>query len=209
MLDLVSVAMFFARAIAQDEFKRATDYEYRVCSEQPGGYDVALYDGSTSKRATCVSLDAGELAFCSGIAYDACVRYNPPSLQDNAVATAFDRMTRAQTALAPELAGDPVCLQVMARYMCAVAFPKCDPDPLNASRHYEIPACWDYCMDSVFGCIGEKEAAFDVCNRSVYADVVVSQERPDVKCIAGSSIANKVIFVATMASSILLFLGRT
>ena len=208
MLDLVSVAPFFARAIAQDAFQRATDYAYRVCSEQRGEYDVALYDGSTSKRATCVSLDAGELAFCSGIAHDACVRFNPPSLQDNAVAKAFDRMTRAQTALAPELAGDPVCLEIMARYMCALAFPKCDPDPLNASKHYEIPACWEYCVDSVFGCMGERETAFDVCNRSVYAGVVVSRERPDVKCVAGSSTANRVIFVTMMASLTLVFLGR-
>ena len=205
----MSCVLFVACATARGAFERATDYEYRVCSEQPGDYDVVLHDGSTSKRATCVSLDAGELAFCSGIAYDACVRFNPPSLQDDALAKVFDRMTRAQNMMAPELAGDPLCLEIMARYMCAVTFPKCDPDPLNVSKHYELPACWDYCVDSVFGCMGEWETAFDVCNRSVYAGIVVSQDRPEVRCLAGSSTANKVFFVATTASLALVFFGRT
>ena len=74
-----------------------------------------------------------------------------------------------QSAMAPELAGEPTCLVVMAEYMCAVAFPRCDPDPLEASKYYEIPACWDYCTNSVFGCTGEMATAMDVCNRSVYA----------------------------------------
>jgi hypothetical protein len=28
--------------------------------------------------------------------------------------------------------------------------------------------------------------AMDVCNRSVYAGVVVAQDRPDVKCVSGA-----------------------
>ena len=208
-LDLVFVVLFFERAAAQNAFTRATGYQKRVCTEQPGSYDVALSDGSTSKRATCVSLDAGELKFCSGIAHDACVRYDPPVLQDDAVAKAFDRMARAQAVMAPELAGDLVCLEIMAKYMCAVAFPKCDPDPVNLSKHYEIPVCWDYCVDSVFGCMGERKTAFDVCNRSVHAGIVNSQDRPDVKCLAGGSAAVKVVFVAVMTSLVLVFLvGR-
>lgn len=196
-----------ARAVAQDAFGRAEDYAYRVCSDQPGGYDVTLRDGSTVKRSSCVSLDAGELAFCSGIAYDSCMRYDPPSMQDKRVTSAFDRLTKAQTAMAPELAGDPACLETMARYMCAVAFPKCDPDPVNTSKYYEIPVCWDYCMDAVFACMGERTTAFEVCNRSVYAGVVVSQDRPDVKCLAGSSAALRVVVVAALASVALVFLA--
>ena len=207
VLILVLIPTLAGDAVAQEAFDRAVDYGYRVCSEQPGDYDVTLPDRSVVKRATCVSLDAGELAFCSGIAYDACVRYDPPSLQDKRVTSAFDRLTKAQTAMAPLLAGEPICLEIMARYMCALAFPKCDPDPVNTSKYYEIPVCWDYCMDAVFGCMGERATAFDVCNRSVYAGVVASQDRPDVKCLAGSSAALRVVFVAALASVALVFLA--
>ena len=168
------------------QFQRATDYEYRVCAEQPGEYATTQTDGTTATRARCVSLDAGELGFCAGIAYDACVRTNPPTTQDKRVLSAFERMTKMQSAMAPELAGEPTCLVVMAEYMCAVAFPRCDPDPLEATKYNEVPACWDYCTNSVFGCTGEMATAMDVCNRSVYAGVVVAQDRPDVKCVSGA-----------------------
>ena len=186
-LTATTLATAIGRArVGRAQFQRATDYEYRVCAEQPGEYATTQTDGTTATRARCVSLDAGELGFCAGIAYDACVRTNPPSTQDKRVLSAFERMTKMQSAMAPELAGEPTCLVVMAEYMCAVAFPRCDPDPLEATKYNEVPACWDYCTNSVFGCTGEMATAMDVCNRSVYAGVVVAQDRPDVKCVSGA-----------------------
>lgn len=204
MIPWAVVAVASATA-ARGQFERAVDYDYRVCSEQSGEYDVELVGGGTVKRAMCVSVDAGELGFCNGIAYDACVRTDPPLTQDKRVTLQFDRMTKMQTAIAPELAADPICLEVMAQYMCALAFPRCDPDPVNTSKYYELPACWEYCMNAVFACMGEMDTAQDVCNRSVYAGVVASQDRPDVKCVsAGSAVVTFVATAVTMAISIAL-----
>ncbi|OUS45050.1 hypothetical protein BE221DRAFT_208596 [Ostreococcus tauri] len=185
MMILWAVVAAASATAARGQFERAVDYDYRVCSEQSGEYDVEL-------RAMCVSVDAGELGFCSGIAYDACVRTDPPLTQDKRVTLQFDRMTKMQTAIAPELAADPIVW-------------RCDPDPVNTSKYYELPACWEYCMNAVFACMGEMDTARDVCNRSVYAGVVASQDRPDVKCVsAGSAVVTFVATAVTMAISIAL-----
>lgn len=73
-----------------------------------------------------------------------------------------------------ELVGESTCLVVMAEYMCAVAFLRCDLDLLEVMKYNEVLVCWDYCMNLVFGCMGEMVMVMDVCNRSVYAGVVVA-----------------------------------
>jgi hypothetical protein len=165
------------------QFEKATDYPYRVCSEQPGAY---AGPNGTTDRASCVSLDAGELGFCTGIAWDACVRTDPPSLQDKRVLGQYEEMTKKQLVMAPELANDPECLVVMAEYMCALAFPRCDPNPNDALTYFELPACWDYCMNSVFGCTGDMSIAQNVCNASLASGVVVESGRSDVRCTSAA-----------------------
>jgi len=179
----LACAASLAPNAAQAQFEKATDYPYRVCSEQPGAY---AGPNGTTDRASCVSLDAGELGFCSGIAWDACIRTDPPALQDKRVLGQYEEMTKKQLVMAPELANDPDCLVVMAEYMCALAFPRCDPNPNDATTYYELPACWDYCMNSVFGCTGDMAIAQNVCNASLASGVVVESGRSDVRCTSAA-----------------------
>lgn len=182
-LVLACVASLAPNAV-RAQFEKATDYPYRVCSEQPGAY---AGPNGTTDRASCVSLDAGELGFCTGIAWDACVRTDPPALQDKRVLGQYEELTKKQLVMAPELANDPDCLVVMAEYMCALAFPRCDPNPNDALTYYELPACWDYCMNSVFGCTGDMAIAQNVCNASLASGVVVESGRSDVRCTSAAA----------------------
>ena len=190
---------------SEGPFSRASDYPYRVCDEQVGDYPTVQKDGTTANRARCVSLDAGELGFCQGIAYDACVRTNPASTQDKRVLTMFERMTKKQAAMSPALAGDSDCLLVMAEYMCAAAFPRCHPDPVELTKYYEIPMCWGYCLNSVYGCTGEMASAQKICNASLATGVVVSSDRPDVKCTSAARLNQRVVFVAAASSLVAIF----
>jgi len=190
---------------SEGPFSRALDYPYRVCDAQVGEYATRLEDGTTANRARCVSLDAGELGFCQGIAYDACVRTDPPTTQDKKVLAMFERMTKHQAAIAPTLAGDPDCLLVMAEYMCAAAFPRCDPDPVELTKYYEIPMCWEYCMNSVYGCTGEMASAQKICNASLATGVVVSSDRPDVKCTSVARLNQRVVVAAAASLVVVIF----
>ena len=190
---------------SEGPFSRASDYPYRVCDEQVGDYPTVQKDGTTANRARCVSLDAGELGFCQGIAYDACVRTNPASTQDKRVLTMFERMTKKQAAMSPALAGDSDCLLVMAEYMCAAAFPRCHPDPVELTKYYEIPMCWGYCLNSVYGCTGEMASAQKICNASLATGVVVSSDRPDVKCTSAARLNQRVVFAAAASLLVAIF----
>jgi len=190
---------------SEGPFSRALDYPYRVCDAQVGEYATLQEDGTTANRARCVSLDAGELGFCQGIAYDACVRTDPPTTQDKKVLAMFERMTKHQAAIAPMLAGDPACLLVMAEYMCAAAFPRCDPDPVELTKYYEIPMCWEYCMNSVYGCTGEMASAQKICNASLATGVVVPSDRPDVKCTSASRLNQRVVVAAAASLVVVIF----
>ena len=172
--------------LAASPFGRANDYEYKVCADQPGSYTVTDADGVAAQRAQCVSLDAGELGFCSGVAWDACVHTDPPLTLDKRVLNMFDTLTLAQTAMYPELAGDPDCLLIMSEYMCALTFPRCDPDPIDPLIYYELPACWDYCLNSVFACTGDYDVAKVSCNASLASGVVAPEGRPDIRCTSAA-----------------------
>jgi len=172
--------------LAESPFGRANDYKYKVCADQPGSYTVTDADGVAAQRAQCVSLDAGELGFCSGVAWDACVHTDPPLTLDKRVLNMFDTLTLAQTAMYPELAGDPDCLLIMSEYMCALTFPRCDPDPIDPLIYYELPACWDYCLNSVYACTGDYDVAKVSCNASLASGVVAPEGRPDIRCTSAA-----------------------
>ena len=170
-------------------FAKSGDYTSKVCANQPGSYAATDSNGTTTRGARCASLDAGELGFCSGVAWDACVRTDPPLTLDRRVLSAFDTMTLAQAAMYPLLAGDPECLLIMAEYMCALTFPRCDPDPVDPLVYYELPACWGYCMNSVFACTGDMDSARVTCNASLASGAVAPEGRPDIRCTS-AGVAN-------------------
>jgi len=202
------VFVAFERASAQttgtndgaSAFARSGDYAYKICSDQVGTYASAS-NASALKRAKCVSIDRGELGFCSNVAWDACARTDPPLTLDKRVSNAFDTLTLAQTAMYPALAGDVMCLVTMAEYACALAFPRCDPDPLDEATYYELPACWSYCMNSVFACTGDMAKAKVTCNASLASGAVAPDGRPDIRCTSAAAASAVVVAVAVAFAS--------
>ncbi|GHP10374.1 hypothetical protein PPROV_000910500 [Pycnococcus provasolii] len=164
----------------RDDFTRAGPYPYKECIRQPGeiGNDPA------KTHAQCIPIEAGELTFCGGVAYDACMRVGNPSDYDLAIEASYlKRVTYSNT----EETQTAARMCAFKSFLCANAFPQCLEyaelfgQSAEFERYYEIPLCWGFCVSSEMACLADGNAAALACMKLVEIGRV-APDRPGIIC---------------------------
>ena len=174
-VEKVEVAKYFT------EFTRQGPYPYQICAELPGEIgdpDTIL----TARSARCIPVEAGELEFCAGVSYDVCSRVVSPTAYDEELQAAHDERVARYTMEWPSLATSE-CFAAFKMYICLLSFPRCDEDSQNPGTYFEIPLCYDYCVNAHATCGSPAEKSQAACDVAV-ARGRVAPPRKDVTCVS-------------------------
>ena len=198
-VEKVEVAKYFT------EFTRQGPYPYQVCAELPGeiGDPETIL---TARSARCIPVESGELDFCAGVNYDACSRVVSPSAYDEELQAAHDERVARYALEWPRLA-TPECLEAFKMYVCLLGFPRCEEDSQNPGTYFELPLCYDYCVNAHVSCGQPSEKSRAACDVAV-ARGRVAPPRKDVTCVsrgARNGLANaSLAFVLALVASLLM-----
>jgi hypothetical protein len=174
-VEKVEVAKYFT------EFTRQGPYPYQICAELPGEIgdpDTIL----TARSARCIPVEAGELEFCAGVSYDVCSRVVSPTAYDEELQAAHDERVARYTMEWPSLATSE-CFAAFKLYVCLLSFPRCEEDSQNPGTYFEIPLCYDYCVNAHATCGSPAEKSQAACDVAV-ARGRVAPPRKDVTCVS-------------------------
>jgi hypothetical protein len=174
-VEKVEVAKYFT------EFTRQGPYPYQICAELPGEIgdpDTIL----TARSARCIPVEAGELEFCAGVSYDVCSRVVSPTAYDEELQAAHDERVARYAMEWPSLATSE-CFAAFKLYVCLLSFPRCEEDSQNPGTYFEIPLCYDYCVNAHATCGSPAEKSQAACDVAV-ARGRVAPPRKDVTCVS-------------------------
>jgi hypothetical protein len=163
------------------EFTRQGPYPYQYCSDLPG----EIGDPNTiltARSARCIPVESGELEFCAGVTYDVCSRVVNPSAYDEDLQAAYDERTARYALERPSLATTG-CFAAFKSYACLLGFPRCEEDPRNPGTFFELPLCYDYCVDAHLRCGQTYDKSAASCDVAV-ARGRVAPPRKDVTCVS-------------------------
>ena len=118
---------------------RVGPYPYQVCADLPG----EIGETDATKSARCIPVEAGELDFCSAVAYDTCSRVISPILYDEQIGNTHDERLARWELEFPALVTTE-CTEAFKLYFCLLAFPRCEEDTDNLGSFLELPLCFDY-----------------------------------------------------------------
>ena len=107
-------------------------------------------------------IEAGELEFCAGVSYDVCSRVVSPTAYDEELQAAHDERVARYTMEWPSLATSE-CFAAFKMYLCLLSFPRCDEDSQNPGTYFEIPLCYDYCVNAHATCGSPAEKSQAAC----------------------------------------------
>lgn len=140
----IEVASYFT------EFARQGPYPYQVCEELPG----EIGDDPVTATARCIPVESGELDFCTGVAYAACMRVISPVVYDEKLQAAHDERIGLWRLEFPALVTSE-CTLAFKLYFCLLSFPRCEEDRERPGTFLELPLCYAFCMNSHMACIGD------------------------------------------------------
>ena len=140
--------------------------------------------GDATKSARCIPVEAGELDFCSAVAYDTCSRVISPILYDEQIGKSHDERIARWELEFPALVTTE-CTEAFQLYFCLLAFPRCEEDTDNLGSFLELPLCFDYCVNAHMACIGDSLLSQAACDKAVVLGRV-APPRADVTCVSGA-----------------------
>ena len=167
----VEVASYFT------EFTRVGPYPYQVCADLPG----EIGETDATKSARCIPVEAGELDFCSAVAYDTCSRVISPILYDEQIAKSHDERIARWELEFPALVTTE-CTEAFKLYFCLLAFPRCEEDTDNLGSFLELPLV-RLLRQRHMACIGDQLLS-QACDKAVVLGRV-APPRADVTCVSG------------------------
>ena len=173
--DKVEVAAYFT------EFTRQGQYPYQICAELPGEIgdpDTIL----TARSARCIPVESGELEFCAGVSYDVCSRVVSPSTYDEELQLAYEERMNRYSLEWPVLVTTE-CFDAFQTYLCLLGFPRCEEDSQNPGSYFELPLCYDYCVNAHIACAQTQNKAQIACDQAVLRGRV-APPRKDVTCVS-------------------------
>ena len=141
----VEVAQYFT------EFARQGPYPYQICEELPG----EIGEDPVTATARCIPIEAGELEFCTNVAYDACMRIISPVEYDEELLEAHNKRIGLWGLEFPALVTTE-CTEAFKLYFCLLSFPRCEEDVERPGTFLELPLCYDFCVNSHMACIGDQ-----------------------------------------------------